>query len=67
MPHPDSGAGRASAYRRGLLTIAALGGLTWVEFQLSGGPVLPLLVIGLAKAALILQFFMHISRLWKQQ
>ncbi|MGH2621039.1 MAG: hypothetical protein ACRDHG_10790 [Anaerolineales bacterium] len=66
MPRPDSGAGRASAYWRGLLTIAALGGLTWIEFRLSG-PILPLLVIGLAKAALILQFFMHISRLWKRE
>lgn len=67
MPPPGSGASRASAYRRGLLTIAALGGLTWIEFQLRGGPILALLVIGLAKAALILQFFMHISRLWKPE
>ncbi len=67
MPPPDSGAGRASAYWRGLLTIVALGGLTWIEFQLSGGPIFALLVIGLAKAALILQFFMHVSRLWKPE
>lgn len=67
MPHPDSGAGRSGAYWRGLLTIAALGGLTWVEFQLSGGPIPLLLVIGLAKAALLLQFFMHIPRLWKSE
>jgi len=66
MPRPDSGASRASTYWRGLVTLAALGGLTWIEFGLSGGPFLPLLVIGLAKAALILQFFMHVSRLWKR-
>ena len=67
MPHPDSGGGRAHPYWRGLLTLAALGGLTWIEFGLSGGPFLPLLVIGLAKAALILQFFMHVSRLWTRE
>ncbi len=67
MPRPDSGVSRPSAYWRGLLTLAALGGLTWLEFQLSGGPILALLLIGLGKAALILHFFMHISRLWKPQ
>jgi len=67
MPQPDNGAGRVSAYWRGLLTIAALGGLTWIEFRLSGVLILPLLVIGLAKAALILQFFMHISRVLKRE
>ena len=66
MSQPDSAAGRTSAYWRGLLTIAGLGGLTWIEFRLSG-PILPLLVIGFAKAALILQVFMHISRVWQRE
>ena len=58
---------RPSAYWRGLLTIVALGGLTWFEFRISGGPILALLLVGLTKAVLILHYFMHITRLWEQE
>ena len=65
MPQRDSGT--PSLYWRGFITIIALGALTWVEFQISGGPIWPLIFIGLVKAGLILQFFMHIARVWKPQ
>jgi hypothetical protein len=67
MPRVDSAVTRPSAYWRGLLTIVALGGLTWFEFRISGGPILALLLVGLTKAVLILHFFMHITRLWEQE
>jgi hypothetical protein len=63
----DNAVSRPSAYWRGLLTIVALGGLTWFEFRISGGQILPLLLIGLTKATLILHIFMHITRLWKRE
>ncbi len=52
------------AYLNGLLTLFALGALTWFEFQVDGELIGLLLVIGIAKAAIIAQVFMHISRLW---
>jgi len=58
---------KLSLYWRGFLTILALGVLTWLEFQIRAGPIWPLILIGLAKAALILQFFMHITRVWKPE
>jgi hypothetical protein len=67
MPQVNSATSRPSPYWRGLLTIVALGGLTWIEFRISGGPILPLLLIGLIKAVLILHFFMHITRLWERE
>jgi len=48
-------------------TILVLGVLTGFEFQISSGPIWPLILIGLAKATLILQFFMHITRVWKPE
>ena len=67
MPRAGSAVSRPSEYWRGLLTIVALGGLTWFEFRISGGPILALLLVGLTKAVLILHFFMHITRLWEQE
>lgn len=65
MPQRDSGT--PSLYWRGFTTIIALGVLTWAEFQIRGGAIGPLIFIGLVKAALILQFFMHIARVWKPE
>ena len=65
MRQRDSGI--PSLYWRGFLTILALGVLTWAEFQIRSGAIGPLILIGLVKAALILQFFMHIARVWKPQ
>ena len=53
---------------RGLLTLLALAVLTWGELQAStatGGSISVLLLFSVVKAALIIYFFMHISRLWK--
>ncbi len=53
---------------RGVLTLLALAALTWGELQISrrtGGSIPILLLFSIAKAALIVYFFMHISRLWR--
>lgn len=52
------------AYLNGLLTLFLLGALTWLEFQIDGELIGVLLLIGIAKAAIIAQVFMHISHLW---
>lgn len=52
------------SYLNGLLTLVVLGLLTWIEFQIDERLLGVLLAIGIAKAAVIVQMFMHISRLW---
>lgn len=54
------------SYRNGFLTLIALAVLTWLEFQIDSQLILLLLVVGLAKAAIIVQMFMHITRLWRR-
>ncbi|MFQ5938110.1 MAG: cytochrome C oxidase subunit IV family protein [Acidiferrobacterales bacterium] len=52
----------------GVLTLLILAVLTWGELQVSvatSGSIPILLLFSIAKAALIVYFFMHISRLWK--
>ena len=61
---------KAAAFRRGVTTFVLLAVLTALEFWVSsatGGSAALLFVIGLAKAGLILQYFMHISSLWSQE
>ena len=53
---------------RGMFTLLALAALTWGELRISlltGGSIPILLLFSIAKAALILYLFMHISRLWR--
>ena len=58
----------AAAYRRGVLTLAALALLTGVEFWVSAAGSLALMaILGLAKAGIIVQYFMHLSRLWNEE
>ncbi|MEZ4516509.1 MAG: hypothetical protein R3C44_06625 [Chloroflexota bacterium] len=60
---------RAAAYRLGVTTVITLAVLTIVEFFVSiylGSTVL-LLIIALIKAAIIVQNFMHIARLWREE
>jgi cytochrome c oxidase subunit IV len=60
---------RAAAYRLGVTTLIILAVLTIVEFFVSvylGSTVL-LLIIALIKAAIIVQNFMHIARLWREE
>lgn len=62
-------ANKAAAYRLGVVTLLILGVLTIVEFVVAiylGSTVL-LLIIALIKAAVIVQNFMHISRLWNEE
>jgi cytochrome c oxidase subunit IV len=60
---------RAAAYRLGVTTLIILAVLTIVEYLVSvylGSTVL-LLIIALIKAAIIVQNFMHIARLWREE
>jgi cytochrome c oxidase subunit IV len=50
-------------YLRGFITLVVLAALTWIEFQVNGMLIFVLALIGIVKAAIILQFFMHIYRL----
>ncbi len=61
---------KAKAMRRGLITFVALLVLTVVEYFVGIQPnasIVLLFVIALVKAALIIQVFMHISRLWREE
>ncbi len=61
---------KSKAYRRGLITFWVLMLLTVVEFIVGiqpGASFVLLFVIILLKAALIVQVFMHISRLWREE
>ncbi len=60
---------RRSGFRRGDFVIVALGVFTAIEFVIavtwSGNGVAAVLgVIGLVKAALIINYFMHFKQLW---
>lgn len=61
---------KAAAYRLGIVTAVVLAVLTaleyWVSVGLGGSPVL-LLIIALIKAGVIIQNFMHIARLWREE
>lgn len=62
-------AARKAAYRRGVYVLIGLVVLTSVEFliatALSGSAAL-LFVIILAKAGLILQYYMHVDQVWSE-
>lgn len=61
---------KAKAMRRGLITFLALLVLTIVEYFVgiqANASIVLLFVIALVKAALIIQVFMHISRLWREE
>lgn len=57
-------------YRQGYIIFAVLMGLTLVEYvlgleQFEGQFTIFLVLIALLKAAIIVNYFMHIARLWK--
>ncbi len=60
---------KAAKLRLGWIVIAVLGVLTAVEYWIAVAvqtAVLPILaVIGLGKAGLIVQYFMHVAHLWR--
>jgi len=61
---------KAAAYRKGAITLAILAVLTLVEYFLAIGlesATVPLIIIAIIKVAIIVQSFMHISRLWSEE
>jgi hypothetical protein len=60
---------RAAAYRLGYITLLILAVLTLVEFVVAIylGSAILLLLTALVKAAIIVQNFMHITRLWREE
>jgi heme/copper-type cytochrome/quinol oxidase subunit 4 len=61
---------KAAAFRRGVMTFLILTVLTvvelWVSSATAGSPAL-LFIIALAKAGLILWYFMHVASLWSEE
>ncbi|MCA9961189.1 MAG: hypothetical protein R3E31_08425 [Chloroflexota bacterium] len=60
---------KAAAYRLGVTTLIILAVLTAVEYAVGvtiNSAVL-MFIIGLIKAAVIVQNFMHIARLWREE
>jgi cytochrome c oxidase subunit 4 len=66
---PEARRRRTKAYREGLFTFIALAVLTAIEYAISVwlGSLVLLLIAALIKAALIVQFFMHVARLWQEE
>jgi hypothetical protein len=60
---------KAAAYRLGFITLIILAALTAVEFAVSIylGSLVLLFITGVVKAAVIVQNFMHITRLWREE
>ena len=61
---------KKAEYRQNVVIFLALVVLTLVEFIIAinlDDPRVLLVLIGLVKAGLIVQFFMHIYRLWRQE
>lgn len=60
---------KAAAYRLGMVTLIILAVLTAVEYIVAVymGSLILLFIIALVKAAVIIQNFMHIARLWREE
>lgn len=65
---------KSAAYRLGLITLAMLAVLTIIEFFVAVyvqsvyvQSLVLLFIIAVVKAAIIVQNFMHIARLWRQE
>lgn len=61
---------KAAAYRKGVITLAILAVLTLFEYFVAIGlesATVPLIIIIILKVAIIVQSFMHISRLWSEE
>lgn len=60
---------KAAAYRLGMITLIILAVLTAVEYVVAVymESLVLLFIIALVKAAVIVQNFMHISRLWREE
>ena len=63
-------AARKADYRQGVMVLIGLAVLTVLEFVVAvilQGSVSLLFIIVLAKAGLILQYFMHVNRVWSDE
>jgi cytochrome c oxidase subunit 4 len=61
---------KKSEYRQNIYVFLALVLLTLIEFVVAiylDDPTVALVIIALVKAGLIVQFFMHIYRLWRPE
>ena len=60
---------RSAAYRQGFLVLVGLAVLTIVEYLIAVylPSVVIILIINLGKAGLIVQYYMHVSRLWSEE
>lgn len=57
-------------YRQGIYVFLVLAVLTAIEVAVAtflDNPGVPLIIIALVKAGLIVQYFMHIYRLWREE
>ena len=60
---------KAAAYRMGLITLIILAVMTVAEYFVSiyTGSLILLMIIAVLKAAIIVNNFMHITRLWREE
>lgn len=60
---------RSAAYRLGVMVLIGLAILTGVEYgiAITVSSVVALVILGLFKAGLIVQYFMHVSSLWAEE
>jgi heme/copper-type cytochrome/quinol oxidase subunit 4 len=60
---------KAAAFRHGFGVLVALAILTAVEYWISvaTGSVVFLFIVALVKAGLILNYFMHMARVWSEE
>jgi hypothetical protein len=60
---------RSSAYSLGAIVLAGLAVLTAAEYLIgvTWPSVVILLILGLFKAGLIVQYFMHVTRVWSEE
>jgi heme/copper-type cytochrome/quinol oxidase subunit 4 len=61
---------RRRDYRQGFMVLVGLAVLTGLEFLVAsalGGSTVFLFILALAKAGIILQYYMHVDRLWSEE
>ncbi len=60
---------KSGIYRIGIVVLVALAALTGIEYivAVTFNSTAVLFLIALAKAALVLQYFMHVYRLWSEE
>ena len=60
---------KSAVYRQGLIVLVGLAVLTAVEYGVSflDAAFTALFIIGLFKAWLILQYYMHVAKLWSEE